>query len=150
MMLVTCQDRGTFTTDELWRKQTRACVETAALLICFTDTEIASFGDDILTSLGKIGDYENMRELSSTGRDHAFVVRWTCLSITAVRRMLSGSELVKEDARLAIASYAAFRARDGPEDEVAEKNAQGICETLKNAWTIAEERDVRRKRAAES
>ena len=46
-MLVTCQDRGAFTTDELRRKQTRACVETAALLICFTDTEIGSFGDDI-------------------------------------------------------------------------------------------------------
>ncbi len=48
--------------------------------------------------------------------------------------MLSGSELVKEDARLAIASFAEFRARDGPEDEVAEKNVQEICETLKNAW----------------
>jgi hypothetical protein len=39
---------------------------------------------------------------------------------------------------LAIGSYAAlaFRARDGPEDEVAEKNAQEIEEKLKDAWWL--------------
>ncbi len=85
-MLVTCQDPPASTTKEIRRKLTRGCVETAAFLVCFTDTEISSFGDDILTSLGKIGEFEEIRGLSSTGAERAFVTRWTCLSIIAIRR----------------------------------------------------------------
>ena len=50
--------------------------------------------------------------------------------------MLGDNGLLKEDARSAIGSYAAFRTGSGPEDEVAEKNAQNLEETLMNVWWL--------------
>jgi len=50
--------------------------------------------------------------------------------------MLSGNEVIKEYARSTIGSFAASRTGPGPEDEVAEKNAQDIEETLISVWWV--------------
>jgi hypothetical protein len=104
-------------------------------LICYAGAEFSLFGD-VLRTLGDIGDFEKTRESFEAGRDQSFGLRWTFLSIIAIRRMLSGNELIKEDARSAIGSFAAFRTGSGPEDEVAEKNAQEVEETLINLWWL--------------
>jgi len=134
-MFDTCKNRALFASDELWRRRARACVEATTSLVCYAGVEFRLFGD-VLRTLGDIGDFEKTCESWVAGKDQLFVLRWTFLSIIAIRRMLSGNELIKEDARSAIGSYAAFRTGSGPEDEVAEKNAQEVEETLINVWWL--------------
>ena len=83
-LLETCKSRGLFASDELWRKRMRASVETTASLVCCTDAELGWFGD-IGNPLGEIGRVEKTRESSVAGMDHSFVMRRTCLSLTAIR-----------------------------------------------------------------
>jgi len=135
-MFDTCKNRALFASDELWRRRARACVEATTSLVCYGGAEFSSFGD-VLRTLGDIGDFEKTRESLVAGRDQSFVLRWTFLSIIAIRRMLSGNELIKEDARSAIGSFAALRTGSDPEDEVAEKNAQEVEETLIDAFWAA-------------
>ena len=134
-MFDTCKNRALFASDELWRRRARACVEATTSLVCYAGVEFRLFGG-VLRTLGDIGDFEKTRESWVAGKDQLFVLRWTFLSTIAIRRMLSGNELIKEDARSAIGSYAAFRTGSGPEDEVAEKNAQEVEETLINVWWL--------------
>ena len=84
----TCKNRAVFASSELWRMRTHACVEAMASLVSFADVEIGWFGDTLKT-LGDIGDFEGVLDLSLSGRDEAFVVRWTCLSIMAIRPNLN-------------------------------------------------------------
>ena len=132
-MFDTCKNRDLFASDKLWRKRARACVEATTSLVCYASAEFSLCGD-VLRTLGDIGDFEKTRKSWVAGRDQSFVLRWTFLSIIAIRRMLSGNELIKEDARSAIGSFAAFRTGSGSEDEVAEKNAQEVEKTLINVW----------------
>jgi len=134
-MFDTCKNRALFASDELWRRRARACVEATTSLVCHAGAEFSSFGD-VLRTLGDIGGIEKTRESWAAGRDQSFVLRWTFLSIIAIRRMLRGNELIKEDARSAIGSFAAFRTGSGPEDEVAERNAQEVEKTLINIWWL--------------
>jgi hypothetical protein len=82
-----CKNQGLFASDDLWRKRTRACVEATASLVICANAELALFGD-ISELLGEIGIKEKIRELSSAGTDQLFVMRWTCLSLVAVRPFL--------------------------------------------------------------
>src|SRR5258707_7606317 len=88
--LVICKNRGLFPKDELWRKRTRACVETTASLVYYANAEFAWFGD-IVELLGSIGTSEKTRESSSAGRDQLFVMCWTCLSLVAIRPNLENN-----------------------------------------------------------
>jgi len=134
-MFDACKNRALFASDELWRRRARACVEATTLLVCYAGAEFSSF-EDVVRTLGEIGDFEKTRESWVAGRDQLFVLRWTFLSIMAIRRMLSGNELIKEDARSAIESFAAMRTGSGHQDEVAEKNAQEMEEILINLWWL--------------
>ena len=87
-------------TDSLWRKRSRACIETTASLVCCANAKLAWFGG-ISKLLGDIGRFERMRELSLAGTDELFVIRWTCLSLTAIRPILAG-EVVHQGAMRAI------------------------------------------------
>jgi hypothetical protein len=124
----TCKNRSAFTSDDLWRRRTRACVEATASLVCYSDAELGWFGD-ILRPLGDIGRFEDIRNLSLSERDQTFVVRWTCLSIMAIRGILRSDVSLKEDARLAVASFGELQHGDCT-DEAAEKNAREIDQTL--------------------
>ena len=86
----TCKNRATFTSDELWRTRVRACFEVMASLVAYANAEIGWFGDT-LQALGDIGSFEGMRNLSLFEKDEAYVVRWTCLSIAAIRSSLKNS-----------------------------------------------------------
>ncbi|KAF8486853.1 hypothetical protein DFH94DRAFT_701142 [Russula ochroleuca] len=124
----TCKNRAVFTSDELWRRRARACVEATASLVCYADAELSWFGD-IVGTLGDIGNFEGIRDLSLAERDQAFVVRWTCVSIMAIRQILR----FKEQVRLAMASFGEIGHIDRT-DEAAEKNARQIDETLEDRW----------------
>jgi hypothetical protein len=132
--LESCKNRGLFASDKLWRKRTRACVETTASLVCCTDAELSWFGD-IENLLGEIGIVEKTRESSLAGMDQSFVMRWTWLSLTAIRPILEDNTTLRSYARLAAKAFKQFQSEEGTDDEQAEKNAQEIDETFERAWT---------------
>jgi hypothetical protein len=123
----TCKNRAAFASDELWRRRARACVGATASLVCYADAELGWFGD-ILRTLGDIGSFEEIRNLSLSGRDQTFVVRWTCLSIMAIRPILSSNVLLKKQASSAIASFGELRHGNRTYEEV-ENYAREIDET---------------------
>src|SRR6266850_1492192 len=100
-LLNTCQNKGHFASDELWRRRTRACIETTALLVCCVRAELSQFGD-MVKQLGDIGKDQAVRESSSVGKEQSFVMRWTCLSLVAIRPVLESNQLLHNDARLAL------------------------------------------------
>jgi hypothetical protein len=84
----TCKNRAVFASDEVWRMRYRACLEVMVSLVSFTDVKVGWFGD-ILQALEDIGSFEGTRKLWLSGRDEAFVVHWTYLSIIAIRPTLN-------------------------------------------------------------
>jgi hypothetical protein len=97
----TRKNRGLFSSDELWRKRTRACVETTAALVCCAGVELGQFGD-MTRLLGDIGSDQKMRESSLVGKDQSFVMRWTCLSLVTIRPILESDGELQFDARRAL------------------------------------------------
>jgi hypothetical protein len=75
-VLETCKNWNLFSSDELWRRRMRACVETAASLVFCAGAEVGQFGD-IVGLLGDIGSDQNVFESLRTGKDQSFVTRWT-------------------------------------------------------------------------
>ena len=84
-----CKNRATLATEDEWRIRARACVEAMASLIFYADAELDWFGNP-LRMLGDIDSFDGVRNLSLAGRDEAFIARWTCLSIRAIRPTLIG------------------------------------------------------------
>jgi hypothetical protein len=85
--LRTLEDRGPSARHGLWRKGTRAFIETTTSLLFFANAEFTQF-EDIVDLLGDIGSIEKTRELSLAGTDQLFVTRWTWLSLLTIRRIL--------------------------------------------------------------
>jgi Family of unknown function (DUF6535) len=81
------RERDPSTSDGLWRRGTRAFIETTATLLFFANARFIWF-EDIVDLLGDIGSIEKTRELSLAGTDQLFVTRWTCLSLLAIRRII--------------------------------------------------------------
>jgi hypothetical protein len=102
---VTCKNHGHSDKDELWQKRTRACVESTALLVYHENAKFAWFGD-IEELLGDIGVSEMTRKSSLAGRDQLFVMRWTCLSLVAIRQNLENNGEVRELARQVVDLFA--------------------------------------------
>ena len=136
-LLETCNNHGLFANEELWRRRTRAGVETAASLVFYANAEPGWFGD-ICQLLSEIGDAEKMRESSAARSDQLFVMRWTCLSILAIRRTLNDEWLTMR-ATWAVMSFALLQSEDGTVDERALRNVQKIDESFDKAWKCLRE-----------
>jgi hypothetical protein len=124
-----CMNRNLFANnDSLWRKHTRACIETTASLVCCANAELAWFGG-ISKLLRDIDSFEKIRELSLAGTDELFVTRWTSLSLVAIRQILEDDGVKMQ--RRAGWTMELFAEEDdtGNEDPLA--GAQKIDETLK-------------------
>jgi hypothetical protein len=129
-LLDTCKNRGLFTSDELWRRRTRACIETTASLVCCVRADLGQFGD-VLKLLGDIGSDQTVRESSSVGKEQTFVMRWTCLSLVAIRPILESNWLLHNDARLA--SQRLERRDNTGDEEQTPTRVDKIMETLNKA-----------------
>jgi hypothetical protein len=123
-LLESCKNRGLFASDELWRRRSRACVETTTSLVFCANAKFEWFGD-IGQLLREIGKVERTRESSLAGMDHSFVTRWTCLSITAIRSMLKFNSSMQQAATKGISELGVLVERPN-------------CETR----TLAEDFDV--------
>jgi hypothetical protein len=99
-LLDKCQNKGHFASDQVWRMRTRTCVETTASLVCLMGAKRGQFGD-MVKLLGDIGSDQTVRESSLAGKEQSFVVRWTCLSLVAIRPILESSSSLCNDAELA-------------------------------------------------
>jgi hypothetical protein len=112
----------------MWRKRTRACVEATASLVCCANAKLAWFGD-ISKLLGDIGSFEKIRELSLAGTDELFVMRWTCLSLMAIRPILAHWRWQYDVEQV----MKCFGTADDTGNNDALAGAQKINETLKKA-----------------
>ncbi|KAF8272632.1 hypothetical protein EI94DRAFT_249858 [Lactarius quietus] len=89
-------------------------------------------------ALTYLGNVERIREPTASGFDASFAVRWTCMSLVAVRRMLNTTP-VRTAARRAITCLAEVRGENGgDEDEVAAKTSGIIDRHLKSGWDVAD------------
>jgi hypothetical protein len=115
--------------DGLWRKRTRACTEATASLVCCANAKLAWFGG-VSELLGDIGGFEKIRELSLAGTDGLFVMRWTCLSLVAIRPILADNRDVQ---RRATRAMILFAEEDDTGNNDALAGAQKINKTLQKA-----------------
>jgi hypothetical protein len=127
--LETCKNRGLFANDDLWQRRTRACIETTATLVLCANAKLAWFGD-ITKLLEDIGGFEKTRESSEKGMDQSFVMRWSCLSLVAIRKILEDDWDVRSNAGQAVTSLAE---EDNTGNNQALTRAQKADKTLKNA-----------------
>ena len=136
-LLETCNNHGLFANEESWRRRTRAGVETAASLVFYANAEPAWFGD-ICKLLSEIGDVEKISESTAARSDQLFVMRWTCLSILAIRRTLN-DEWLTMHATWAVMSFALLQSDYGTVDERALRNVQKIDESFGKSWKCLRE-----------
>jgi hypothetical protein len=127
--LETCKNRGLFANDDLWQRRTRACIETTASLVLCANAKLAWFGD-ITKLMEDIGSFEKTRELSEKGMDQSFVMRWSCLSLVAIRKILEDDWDVRSNAGEAVTSLAE---EDNTGNNQALTRAQKADKTLQNA-----------------
>jgi hypothetical protein len=136
-LLETCNNHGLFANEESWRRRTRAGIETVASLVFYAKAEPSWFGD-LCKLLSEVGEVEKMRESTPARSDQLFVMRWTCLSILAIRRTLNDEGLTMH-ATWAVMSFALLQNDDGTVDERALRNVQKIDENFGKAWKCLRE-----------
>jgi hypothetical protein len=135
----TCNNRAVFASDELRRMRARACVEAMASLVSFANVEVGWFGDT-LQALEDIGSSEGISNLSQAGKDEAFVVHWTCLSIMAIRSALNSHWRLNYEAN---EWNSVLNVRNWSTG--AQKKAQEVDETLEHRWGTEHERHLSSK-----
>jgi hypothetical protein len=136
----TYDNRDHFLDMEEWRKRSRACVETAASFVFCMNVDFRSFGE-IGKLLSDLGDAEKTNKWSETSLNRSFMMRWTCLSLVATRRMLN-TKRVKQCAGVNItllALYNAVEDNSSDIDDLALSNAQEIDTQFKTAWDCVDE-----------
>jgi hypothetical protein len=136
----TYDNRDHFLETEEWRKRSRACVETAASFVFCMDVDLRSFGE-IGKLLSDLGRDEKASEWSETSLNRSFMMRWTCLSLVATRRMLN-TERLQQCARANIGLIALYNeVKDNSLDTgvLALSNAKWIDKQFETAWDCVDE-----------
>jgi len=89
-------NEGDFMDTEERQRCMRGCVETAASLVCCTRVELGWFGkvEKVLSKvLSKLGDKERTNDPLTIISNPLFTVRWTCLSLVAIWKMVDANML---------------------------------------------------------
>ena len=115
----------------------RACVEAAASLVCCIGFRLEWLGE-VGKLVSEIGHLEKLNQLPTTTSDPSFIVRWTCLSLVAIQRIL-GSNRLGVLARYAVNGLARFQSEYGQPDETGWRSAERIEKCLETAWERVEE-----------
>jgi hypothetical protein len=85
------ESEGDFMASKVQRTRMRGCIETAASLVCCEGVKLDSFGQ-VGEVLSKVGEKEQTNG-PSTRLNPSFTVRWTCLSLVAIKQMIKDSRL---------------------------------------------------------
>jgi hypothetical protein len=132
----TCNNHSHFENEEARRRRMRVCVEAVAPLVCCFGFPLSSFGE-VGKLVSEIGHIEKVNQSPTTISDPSFIVRWTCLSLVAIQRILSGPQL-SVYAYNAMDGLARSQSEYGPSDKTGLWGAQRIEECLKTAWERVE------------
>ena len=131
----TCSDRGSFKSDDEWHMRSRACTETIAVFVFFMDADIAMIRN-LVKLLSDIGGYKRTRDVAEISHNRSFAIRWTCLSLLSIRKMLNSPQW---GAFNALRKLAAFHPQDGLGfTETALMNARMIDEQFAAACSHVE------------
>jgi hypothetical protein len=136
----TYDNRDHFLDMEEWRERSRACVETGASFVFCMNVDFRSFGE-IGKLLSDLGNAEKTNKWSETSLNRSFMMRWTCLSLVATRRMLN-IKCVKQCAGVNITLLALYNEVEDNSldtDALALSNAQEIDTQFKTAWNCVDE-----------
>ena len=133
----TCNNHCHFMNEEARHRRMRACVEATATLVCCIDFRLDWFGE-VGKLVSEIGHIEHINQFPTSVSNPSFIMRWTCLSLVAVQRILSRNRL-RVLAGYAVTGMARFQSEFGRPDESAWTSAERIEECLKTAWNRAEE-----------
>ena len=123
--------------EEARRRRMRACVETAAALVCCIDFRLDWFGE-VGKLISEIGHIEKIDQSPTSTSDPSFIVRWTCLSLVAIQQKLN-SDRLQVLAGYAVSGLTRIQLDFGQPDEAALKSAQRIDECLKIVWERVED-----------
>ena len=113
----------------------RACVEAAASLVCCTDFQLDWFGE-VGKLVSELGSIENINSSPTTTSDQSFVIRWTCLTLVSVQRILGNDSDRSVLAGYAVSGLAQIESEYG---KPGARSAQKIEDRLKMAWKPVEE-----------
>ena len=123
---------------EAEHKRMQGCVETVACLVCCADVPPSWFGE-IREVLNEVGHNERINEPSTIRSKPSFAVRWTCLSLVAIRQMvMAEGNRVRALAGFAVSGIARFQMDYGAPDVAALNGAERIDGYLKTAWEHVE------------
>ena len=127
------EKEGSSADTDVRRRHTRECVETMASLVCLTDVELGSFGQ-VGEVLSEVGEKEQT-DGRSTRLNPLFTVRWTCLSLVAIKQMVNDSRL-QEITKFTLDGIALFQTNFGSRENVAMAltATQKMDDYLKRAW----------------
>ena len=127
-------NEGDFMDSEERRRRMRGCVETAASLVCCIEVKLDMFGE-VGEVLSALGDEEQTNDPSTISSNPLFTMRWTCLSLVAIRKMVNVDKL-QVLAKFALDGIVYLQ----PDyDTMGLRAARRIDGHLKNAWEAVED-----------
>ena len=127
----TCNNHSHFENEEARRRRMRACVEAAASLVCCAGSRLDWFGE-VGKLVSEIGHTERVNQPPTSTSGPSFIIRYTCLSLVAVRQILNGIPL-RQHAGYAVSGLVRIQPGCGETDEAALKTARRIEKCLKTA-----------------
>ncbi len=92
---------------KIQRMHMRGYIETTASLVCCAGVGLGSLGE-VVEVLSKVGEKERTNDSLTIKSNPLFTVRWTCLSLVAIRQGVTDKE-VQELAKLALDASHTFR-----------------------------------------
>jgi len=133
----TCSNRRLFKDEDEWRVRARACTEAMALFVFSmgADISLIRHPGKVLSDIASSG---GTREVSEIKSNQSFAIRWTCLSLVIIRKLLNSSEL-QSYAHTTLQQLSAFHPEDGLDPtETALRTARSIDEQFAAAWNHVE------------
>ncbi|KAH9013439.1 hypothetical protein EDB85DRAFT_967470 [Lactarius pseudohatsudake] len=127
----TCNHHSYFENEEARHRRMRACVEAAASLVCRLDYRLDWFGE-VSKVVSEIGQIEKVNS-PTTISDTSFIIRWTCLSLMDIQRILGRNKL-RALVGNAVNGLVRCQTGHGQPDQTGREGAQRVDEYLKTAW----------------
>jgi hypothetical protein len=130
-------NEGNFMDSKERQRRMRGCVETAAFLVCCTRVDLGLFGkiEKVLSKvLSKLGDKERTNDPLTIRSNPVFPVRWTCLSLVAIWKIVDAN-MLRELTKFALDGFARLHTEYGIPDTMALISvAQRIDYYLRKSW----------------